>query len=247
MGRHLAARLRELRLQEGDVLLVQGEEAALIELQSTGSVLLIEGVDKTIRFSRRAPVAVGILVTVVVLAALRVLPISVLALAGAAVMLLFGCLRFRGAMRSLDSAVLLLIAGALPLGLAMEKTGLAELIARVLLGTARDFGPAAIIGAVYLVTSVLTAFLTNAATAVLLAPIVVQVATETGLDPKPLLVAVTFGASASFFTPIGYQTNLLVMGPGGYFFRDYLRIGLLLNFILWIAATVMIPIFWPLQ
>jgi di/tricarboxylate transporter len=143
--------------------------------------------------------------------------------------------------------VLLLLAGLLPLGIAMEKTGTAELLARSVIDSAQDFGPVALIGALYLVTSLLTAFLSNSATAVLLAPIVLQIANETGVNPKPLLVAVTFGASASFFTPIGYQTNLLVMGPGGYRFRDYLRIGLLMNLILWLAAMFLIPVFWPLS
>jgi len=247
MGRHLQMRLREMKLQEGDVLLIQGEERALQDLQATGFVLIIEGVDRTIRFSRQAPRAITILAAVVLVAAFGWLPISVAALAGAVSMILFRCLRFRGAMRALDSSVLLLLAGALPLGLAMEKTGMAELLARTVIGMAQGFGPAALIGALYLVTSIITAFLTNATTAVLLTPIVLQIARDMGIDPKPLLIAVTFGASASFFTPIGYQTNLMVMGPGGYFFRDYLKIGLMMTVLLWIAAMILIPIFWPLS
>lgn len=247
MGRHLQVRLRGMPLQEGDVMLIQGEESQLRELQNSGAVLLIEGVDQTIRFSAKAPLAVGILATVVGLATFGRLPISVVTLGGACVMLLTRCLRFRGALRSLDSSVLLMIAGALPLGLAMEKTGMAELLARTILGVASNLGPVALIGALYLVTSILTAFLSNTATAVLLAPIVLKMAAETGLNPKPMLVAVTFGASASFFTPIGYQTNLIVMGPGGYLFRDYLKIGLALTLIMWLAATIMIPFFWPLR
>jgi di/tricarboxylate transporter len=246
MGRHLYVRLREMRIQVGDVLLIQGEEEALMELQSSGSTLIIEGVDQTIRFSTKAPIAIGILAGVVVLAAVGQLPISLVALGGAGLMLLTGCLRFEGATRSLDVSVLLILAAALPLGLAMQKTGLAEQVARGAVGFAGDFGPVALVGAVYLVTSILTGFLSNAATAVLLAPVVLQIAAETGFNPKPLLVAVAFGASASFFTPIGYQTNLIVMGPGGYLFRDYLRIGIALNLILWLAATFLIPVFWPL-
>lgn len=245
MGRHLHVRLREMTIQEGDVLLIQGEERALHELQNAGGVLIIEGVDKTIRFSAKAPLAAGILALVVLLAWLGPISVSVVALSGAVLMLLTGCLRVQGAIRALDGSVLLVLAGALPLGLAMEKTGMAENLARAVIGIGTDFGPMVLIGAVYLVTSVLTAFLSNAATAVLLTPIVLQIASETGIDPKPLLVAVTFGASASFFTPIGYQTNLLVMGPGGYLFRDYLRIGLALNLILWLASVVLIPVFWP--
>lgn len=247
MGRHLQVRLRGMVLQEGDVMLVQGEEHQLTELQNSGAVLLIEGVDQTIRFSAKAPIAAVILFAVVAAAASGRVPLAVVALGGAVAMLLTRCMRFRGAMRSLDSSVLLLIAGAIPLGLAMEKTGLAALLAQTILSAAQDFGPGVLIGAVYLVTMVLTAFLSNSATAVLLAPIVLKIAAETGLNPKPLLVAVTFGASASFFTPIGYQTNLLVMGPGGYLFRDYLKIGLVLSLIMWITATIMIPVFWPLH
>jgi di/tricarboxylate transporter len=214
MGRHLHVRLREMRIQEGDVLLIQGEESALMGLQNTGSVLIIEGVDKTIRFSAKAPLAVAILAGVVALASVGRLPISVVALGGAAMMLLTRCLRFQGALRSLDSSVLLVLAGSLPLGLAMQKTGMAEQLARTVIEFADNFGPV--------------------------------VLSDVGIDPKPLLVVVTVGASASCFTPICYQTHLLGMGPGGYLFRDYLRIGLTLNLILWLAATFMIPIFWPL-
>jgi len=246
MGRHLQMRLREMKLQVGDVLLIQGEESALNALQGTGNVLLIEGVEKTLRFSGKAPLAAAILAATVIVAALGVLPLSVAALSGAAAMMLFRCLRIREAIASLESSVLLLLAGTIPLGIAMSKTGMAESLARSVLEIAQGFGPTALIGSLYLVTSVLTAFLTNNATAVLLTPIVLEIARETGIDPKPLLVAVTFGASASFFTPIGYQTNLLVMGPGGYRFRDYLKIGIIMNLILWVAATVMIPIFWPM-
>lgn len=247
MGRHLQTRLREMKLQEGDVLLIQGEERSLYDLQATGYVLIIEGVDQTIRFSRQAPRAIIILGAVVLAGAFGWLPISIAALGGAVSMILFRCLRFRGATSALDSSVLLLLAGALPLGIAMEKTGMAELLARTVIGVAQDFGPVAMIGALYLVTSIITAFLTNSTTAVLLTPIVLQIARDMGIDPKPLLIAVTFGASASFFTPIGYQTNLMVMGPGGYFFRDYLKIGLLMTLLLWIAAMILIPIFWPLN
>ncbi len=246
MGRHLHERLREMKLQVGDVLLIQGEESSLYELQATGDVLLVEGVERTLRFPKNAPIAFLIMVLVIVGATFGWMPLSILAVGGAALMMLVRCLRVREAFRSLESSVLLLIAATLPLGIAMEKTGMAELLARGVIGIADNFGPTMLIAIVYFITSLLSAFLTNNATAVLLTPLVLEIAREMGVDPKPLLIAVAFGASACFATPIGYQTNLLVMGPGGYFFRDYLRIGLALNLILWIAATFLIPVFWPL-
>jgi di/tricarboxylate transporter len=246
MGRHLHERLRELKLQVGDVLLIQGEESALYELQTTGNVLLVEGVERTLRFPKNAPIAFMIMILVVVGATSGWMPLSVLAIGGAALMMLVRCLRVREAFRAMDSSVLLLIAATIPLGIAMQKTGMAEVLAQGVIGFADNFGPTMLIGVVYLITSVFSAFLTNIATAVLLTPIVLEISNEMGIDPRPLLVAVAFGASACFATPIGYQTNLLVMGPGGYFFRDYLRIGLALNLILWLAAMFLIPIFWPI-
>jgi di/tricarboxylate transporter len=246
-GRHIHERLREMKLQVGDVLLMQGEESSLYDLQNTGDVFLIEGVEKTIRIPRRAPLAVFIMACVVVGASFQWLPISVLAIGGAAAMLLSKCLRVREAIRSLESSVLLLIAATIPVGLAMQKTGMAETIARWVIGAAGGMGPTALVSAVYLFTMVFTEFLSNNAVAVLVVPVVLEIALKTGIDSKPLLVAVAFGASACFATPIGYQTNLLVMGPGGYYFRDYMRIGIALDLVLWIAATILIPYFWPLS
>jgi di/tricarboxylate transporter len=245
MGRHIHERLREMKLLVGDVLLVQGEESSLYELQATGDVLLIEGVERTLHVPRRAPLALVIMAGVIVCAAFRWMPISVLALGGAAAMMLTRCLRVREAIRALDSSVLLLIAATIPAGLAMQKTGMADVIARWVIGLAGGFGPVALVGAVYLFTTLFTEFLSNNAVAVLVTPIVIEIARGAGIDPKPLLVAVAFGASACFATPIGYQTNLLVMGPGGYMFRDYLRIGLAMDVIMWLTGMLLIPIFFP--
>ncbi len=140
-GRHIHERLREMKLQVGDVLLMQGEESSLYDLQNTGDVLLIEGVEKTIRIPRRAPLAVFIMACVVVGASFQWLPISVLAIGGAAAMLVSKCLRVREAIRSLESSVLLLIAATIPVGLAMQKTGMAETIARWVIGAAGGMAP----------------------------------------------------------------------------------------------------------
>lgn len=242
LGRHHQYNLRQLHLHAGDVLLLQGERQALRGLQDEGEVLLIEGVERSLTFPRKAPLATAILLAVVMLAAANVAPIVLLSFAGVGAMVLTGCLTLPHATRALDSSVLLLLAGMIPLGVAMEKTGLALVISNAVVSFA---GPLFLISAFYLLTSLLTEVLSNNAAAVLLTPICLGVAATTGIDPKPLLIAVTFGASASFATPIGYQTNTMVMGPGGYRVRDYLRVGLPLNFILWVTATLLIPMFWP--
>jgi di/tricarboxylate transporter len=127
----------------------------------------------------------------------------------------------------------------------MEKTGLAEVIARFLIGVAGGFGPVALVTTVYIVANILTEFLSKNAVAALFVPIVLQISQTMGIDPKPLLIALMFAASAAFSMPIGYQTHLMVMGPGGYLFRDYIKIGIALDVILWIAAAFLIPIFFP--
>ncbi|MEX1023799.1 MAG: SLC13 family permease [Planctomycetota bacterium] len=245
LGRRHQYQLRSLRVQSGDVLLIQGALESMHNLQETGDVLIIDGVERQLRNPRRAPLAIAVLIAVVALAAFGVAPIVVLALAGACAMLLLGCLDMSDATRALDARVLLLLAATIPLGVAMERTGLAGSAAGWVFGLVEGQGAYVTVGAIYLLTTVLTSVLSNTATAVLLAPIAIELATRSGLDVRQLLVAITFGASASFATPIGYQTNTMVMGPGGYLFRDYLRFGLPLNILLWLLATVMIPWFWP--
>jgi len=245
LGRRHQYKIRELELRSGDVLLLQGEPGALRGLQEEGEVMLIGGVEQTLTFPRKAPLAIGIMLLVVALAAASAAPIAILAFAGVGAMLLTGCLTLPHATRALDPGVLFLLAGMIPLGLAMEKTGLAALIADAVVGFAGPRGPFFLIGAIYLLTSLLTSVLSNNAAALLITPICLDLAGRLGVDPKPLLIAVTFGASASFATPIGYQTNTMVMGPGGYLFRDYLRIGLPLNALLLAAGTLLIPLFWP--
>ncbi|MFG0315763.1 MAG: SLC13 family permease, partial [Planctomycetota bacterium JB042] len=229
----------------GDGLLVQGEPASLRTLQEDGDLLLVEGAERTLSKPRKAPLALAILAAVVALATLGAAPLPVLGVAGAAAMLLTGCLDPRDATRALDASVLLLIAATIPLGAAMEEVGLAARIAGTITGIGGGLGVFVLVGAVYLVTSLLTEVVSNNASAVLLVPIALGVAEGLGIDPKPLLVAIAFGASASFATPIGYQTNTLVMGPGGYLFRDYVRFGAPLNVLTWLTATAFIPLLWP--
>jgi di/tricarboxylate transporter len=238
--------LRGMRLKGGDVLLLQSDRRGLDALRETGSVMVVEGVDRLVIQTARAPVALAVLFGVIAIASLKLAPLAVISLIGAGVLIATGCLRPREAIDALDAPVLLLIASSIPLGIGMEETGLARLIVNGVVGALDDVGPVAVLSGFYLLTSVFSSFLSNNATAVLMAPIAVGVANALGVDTRPFLLAIAFGASASFATPVGYQTNLIVMGPGGYTFGDYFRFGLPLNVLLWIAATILIPVFWPL-
>jgi di/tricarboxylate transporter len=151
----------------------------------------------------------------------------------------------RDTYRSVEWNLLFLIYGMLGMGLAMDKTGGAAMIANGVVGMMQGYGPVVILAAIYLLASTLTEVVTNNAVAILLTPIVISIAASMDVDPRPFIVAVMFGASASFITPIGYQTNTYVYGAGGYKFGDFLKVGIPLNLILWATATYFIPKFWP--
>jgi di/tricarboxylate transporter len=140
--------------------------------------------------------------------------------------------------------VIFLLAGVLTLGTALETSGAARLLGDVLVRTAGAFGPVVLLSVLYLATSVLTEMMSNNATAALLAPVAIAAAATMGIDPRPLLMAIAFAASASFMTPVGYQTNTLIYGPGRFRYADFLRVGTPLNILFWILATIFIPQFW---
>lgn len=182
----------------------------------------------------------------VVLAAFDVAPILVLAMIGTAVVILTRCIDVEEGLSAMDGRLLLMIVSMLVVGAAIEGTGAVELIVTALLPLLHLGGPVATLAAVYVVTSVLTELVSNNAVAVLMAPIASGIAQQMGLDPRPFLVAVMFGASASFATPIGYQTNTLVYTAGGYRFTDFLRVGLPLNIVAGIVTVALVPLFWKL-
>jgi len=195
--------------------------------------------------TRRAPLALGIVAAVVLLSALDVQPILVTALVGCGAMVLTGCLRMEDAYRTLDWRVLILLAGVLPLGLALEKCGAAQAVADAALQRLRDAGPVAVLAVLYLLTGVLTECMSNNAAAALLAPVAISTAEALGVSAKPFLVAVTFAASTSFATPVGYQTNTMIYNAGGYRFADFLKVGVPLNLIFWALSVYLIPRIWP--
>jgi len=238
-------KMSRLRLLVGDILLIQCGARQLARLRADGGVIVVEDVVRTIENRRKGPLAAAIFGAMVAAAALGWLDILTAALAAAFAMLLTGCLRPREAYDALDLPVLILIVGTLALGDALARTGAAELYASGMLSVAAGAGPHAVLAGVIVLTSVLSHFLSNNSTAVLMLPIALATAASLGVDPRPFVVGVCFGASACFATPIGYQTNLLVYGPGGYRFLDYTRLGMVLNVLVWVGASVFVPRMWP--
>lgn len=238
-------KLHKRRLRVGDILLVRSPLSQLEGLRSGGDFIVIEDVHHEIVHKRLAGRALMIFGGVVTAAATGLLSIMVAAMAGVLLMILTGCLQLRSAYRELRADVLLLIVGTIALGQAMQKTGATDLYAGAFLQLFAGAGPSVVLGGFLLLTSIGTQILSNNATAVLLLPVAVSTALSLGVDPRPFIIAVCFGASACFASPIGYQTNLMVYGPGNYRFADYLKLGLPLNLMVIAAGTFLIPRFWP--
>jgi di/tricarboxylate transporter len=244
-GMNLSEGYQDIRLAFGDTLLLEGPVQNINRLNQEGSFLSL---NETVLFAplkSRAWIAVGILAAVVMAAGFNLLSITSAAIIGAVLAVMTGCLDLRGAYKAVEWNVLFLIYGMLGIGMAMQKTGGAEWIAMGLVGALDGFGPLVILAMIYLLASLLTEMVTNNAVAILLTPIAISIAVSMDVDPRPFLVAIMFGASASFITPIGYQTNTYVYGAGGYRFGDFLKIGIPLNLILWAVAVLLIPKFWP--
>ncbi len=238
-------KLHDIALRIGDILLLWCPSAKLDELRAEADMIIVEDIHHTIIHRRKAKNAALIFSGLILAAGLGLADIMVCALTAVFLMAVTGCLQLRDAYRSLQPNVLLLIAATIALGHAMEKTGASHAYARTFLSLLSGFSPMWVLAGILTLTSISTHLLSNNATAVLLLPVAVSTALKLGVDPKPFIIAVCLGASACFATPIGYQTNLLVYGPGGYRFGDYFRLGMPLNVLVIIAGTVLIPIFWP--
>ena len=239
-------KLGRVRLRMGDMLLVQVRKEVLGNLRQDSDFLLIleESQSSDFRLSK-LPIAVLIFLGVIAAAASQKLPIELAALFGALLMVFTRCITLREAYRAVDWRIVILIGGTLSLGTAMEKTGTATAIAENLVGWSGTLGPVALIAVLYLVTMGMTEIMSNNATAALLTPIAISIAHHGGWDPRPFAFCVAFAASCSFLTPIGYQTNTMVYGPGGYRFTDYFKVGAWLSLISWLTATLLIPHIWP--
>ncbi|WP_010142328.1 SLC13 family permease [Oceanicola sp. S124] len=244
---HIAgADLSSVRLRPADKLLLEGTSEGFEELAKSGDVVSVNAPSGRAYRRRQAPIAVLTLMAIVGLAAFDVMPIGLLALVGVAAMLLLRCIDNDEAWSSIDASILILIFAMLIVGAGLEQTGAVELIVGALAPWLQGLPPFVTLVAIYTVGSILTETVTNNAVAVIFTPIVISLAAQLGVDPKAFVVAVMFSASASFATPIGYQTNTLVYGAGNYRFADFLRIGIPMNIIVGLAAVLLIPVFFPM-
>jgi di/tricarboxylate transporter len=237
-------KVKDIRLKIGDILLVRLPDSSLDRLRGETDFIIVEDIHHEIVHKRLARRAFLIFGAMVVAASTGLADILVCALAAAFLMVLTGCLQLRDAYRAMDGRVLLIIIAMIGLSAALEKTGASEFYAGAFLNLLRGLSPAYILSGVILLTSISTHVLSNNATAILLLPIAISAAQGLGVDPKPFIIAVCFGASACFATPIGYQTNLLVYGPGGYRFSDFLKLGMPLNLIVLVMGSLFIPRIW---
>ena len=240
-ARMLRTRLGDLRLEPGDVLLLLGFADDIEGLRTDADLLLMEWSASEMPLLRKAPLAAVIFAAIVLPAALDLVPIVVTAVLGVLALVVTGCLNIRQAARAVDRQIVLIIAASLALGSALEATGGAAYLAGLVLHAMRGAPPSAVLSVLFLLVALVTNVLTNNAAAVLFTPIAVNMAAGLGSDVFPFALAVAFGASCSFATPIGYQTNLLVMGPGHYRFMDFVVVGLPLLIIVWLAFSLFVP------
>jgi di/tricarboxylate transporter len=241
------SRMTDIRLEAGDVLLILGNRSDIMRLRNNPDVLLLEWSARELPATALAWRARIIFGAVVLCAASGLLPIVVAAVCGAVAMVVSGCLNVYQASRAIDRRILLLIGAALGLGAALQATGGASYLAHGLLTLMMGAGPTIILSAFFLLVAVFTNILSNNATAVLFTPIGISIARELGVDPMIFVFAVIFAANCSFATPMGYQTNLLVMGPGHYKFADFFKAGAPLVLLLWIIFSLFAPFYYGLM
>ncbi len=246
---HLREKISQLRLRTGDILLVQGDQPTIHGLRGEPDFLLLEGSGQPLVDEKKAPIAACILLLMVLAAASGIYPISLLALTAAFAMVVTRCLSARRAYQSISWEILVLIACMIALGKGMETTGLARTmsgwIQQASAHLSPELRPYVVLSAFYLLITILSSFISHAAAAILFVPLVLQTASTMGVSARPFLFCVAFAASAAFIAPIGYQTHMIVYGPGGYRMRDFIKFGTPLNLILWLVASLLIPRFWP--
>ena len=253
-GEHVRTALGSLSLRIGDILLVQGEPASIQRLaRNERDLVLLGGAVPPVRNRKKAPLALGIVGAALIAAAAGFIDLPIAVMLASIVLVVGGCVPSGSAYRSIDLRILVVLGCMLGVGAAASQTGLAARVADFLISIGHSleggFGPSwenyGVLAMIYLTTAILTEVVTNAGTAAIMVPIALETAEKAEASHRPFVFAVALAASCSFLTPIGYQTNLLVYGPGGYRLQDYLRLGTPLVLILWVVATFLLPILYP--
>jgi len=245
-GEPVGSDLSDERLQIGDALLLLGPRDRLQLLSSDSDFLVLTPLGQEPPDTRRAPIAALVMTGVVVSVMLGLAPIAIAAVIGGSVMVLLRCLSMEQAYRAIDWRAIFLIAGMLPLGTAMQSTGAANYLAGQVMALLGDAGPWPVIMGLYILTAMATMIIPTAALVVLMSPIVLSAMADLGLAPDTAMMAVAMAASASFTSPISHPANILVMGPGGYRFVDYLKVGVPLTIVVFITVMALLPVLWPL-
>ena len=244
-GKILRDLLTEIHLNSGDTLLLQVNKDDVPRLLKSSDVIVTNELTELFLRKDRATISLIIFFLVLTLTVLNIVPLSIAALLGAVGMVLTRCLTIEEAYEAIDWRVVFLLGGIIPMGIALEQSGVARWLTQSILVPFASSGPLIVLASLYLVTAIFTEVMSNNASAVILAPIALSLASSMHVDPRPFLVAITFAASTSFATPIGYQTNTMVYAPGGYRFTDYTRAGGPLNLVFMVVAVAVIPILWP--
>ena len=248
-GKLMHRKIANVVLKPFDTLLIYGTREKVNTLASSGDFIILGEVDAELKKHRFWWMSIVVIFGVIIVSALSYLNIVTAALLGVIVLLVFRVVTPQEAYHAVHWQVIVLIAALIPLQYAVDESGTAEWIGSTLFalsGLLPDgIAPYALLSLIYLITTLMTEVASNAATAIIMTPIVLALSVNLGLDPRPFIFGICFAASASFITPVGYQTNLMIYGPGGYKFTDYIKVGSPLAIVLWIAATLLIPVIWP--
>jgi di/tricarboxylate transporter len=244
-GRAFRSNLGEIALRFGDALLLHGARDRIQLLGSDPDFLVLTEEAQEAPRTNKALLAVLIMAVVLLPVILGWVPIAIMAVVGVGLMVLTGCLTMDEAYRAIEWKAVFLIAGMIPLGIAMQKTGAASFVATWMVGILGVYGPTAVMAGLYVLTSLTSQVMPNPAAAVLLAPIALNTANDLGISPYTLMMTVAVAASAAFLSPVSHPANLLVMGPGGYRFSDYIKVGLPLTLVVLVVVVLVMPIFWP--
>lgn len=237
--------IADVVLQIGDVLLIQGAREQLADLKRRGDVLVLDATSD-VPSTQRAPLALALMAGIIVVAALGIMPIAISAVLGVLLMLMTGCLNWREATRALNTQVVMIVVASLALGSALLKTGAADYLAELFVAASAGATPTVLLSGLMMMMAIMTNIVSNNAAAVIGTPIAIGIARQLGMPEEPFVLAVLFGANMSYATPIAYKTNLLVMSAGGYTFTDFLRVGVPLTLIMWLAFSWLLPVMYGL-